>query len=99
MTERTPLAHMIRNARLDRGMSQVEVADRAGVGRTYYAALESGQSTPRKLDTLEKVASALDLDPEALLIAAGGIPQDVTDWLTGQPEHVAQVRALMAEDS
>ncbi len=50
----------VRRARKDRGMSQVELAARAGVGRPWLSELETGKRTA-ELGRALSVLSALDL--------------------------------------
>jgi transcriptional regulator with XRE-family HTH domain len=62
MTVRTAVAKNLRRLRVDRGLSQEELADRAGVDRTYISSLEREQYAAT-IDMLEKLANALSLDP------------------------------------
>jgi len=50
----------VRQARNDRGLSQVELAGRAGVGRPWLSELETGKRTA-ELGRALSVLSALDL--------------------------------------
>lgn len=50
-------------------MSQEEVAERAGVDRTYVSILERGLKSPT-LETLEKICEALGTLPERVIEAA-----------------------------
>ncbi len=50
----------VRRARKDRGLSQVELARRAGVGRPWLSELETGKRTA-ELGRALSVLSALDL--------------------------------------
>lgn len=57
------------NVRLRRqilGVSQEELAERAGFHRTYISQLERGVAN-LTVDNLEKVALALEVDPQLLL--------------------------------
>lgn len=49
------------------GLSQIGVAERAGLDRTEINLLEHGRRVPR-LDTLVKLAGAVDVEPCALLM-------------------------------
>ena len=51
------------------GMSQEEVAERAGVDRTYISILERGLKSPT-LDTMEKICAALGTLPERVIEVA-----------------------------
>jgi transcriptional regulator with XRE-family HTH domain len=50
----------IRNFRLQRGMSQGDIEKRTGLLRCYLSRVENGHTVP-SLETLQKIASALDL--------------------------------------
>jgi transcriptional regulator with XRE-family HTH domain len=49
-----------------RGLTQEQLANRAGVSRPYLARLETARQDP-KLSTLEKIAKALKVKVAALL--------------------------------
>ena len=49
-----------------RGMTQEQLAERAGISRPYLARLETARQDP-KLSTLEKIARALKVDVTKLL--------------------------------
>jgi transcriptional regulator with XRE-family HTH domain len=52
--------------RQELGLSQDDVAKRAGVEQTYISDLEMGKKRPL-IDSLAKLATALDTTPSALL--------------------------------
>jgi len=60
------LASRIKELRLDRGISQEELAHRSGLSRTGMGFLETGKRWPR-LDTLMKVADGLNITVDELL--------------------------------
>jgi transcriptional regulator with XRE-family HTH domain len=60
------LATRIKKLRLDRGISQEELAHRSGLSRTGMGFLETGKRWPR-LDTLLKVADGLNISVDELL--------------------------------
>jgi transcriptional regulator with XRE-family HTH domain len=66
MALRQIFADNLRRARELKGMSQEALADAAGIDRTYVSALERGLYSV-SLDTLEKLASALNVTPSWLL--------------------------------
>lgn len=51
----------IRDIRIAKGMSQVELAEKSGVSRFTIIALESGSLTNTHFSTLFKIAKALDV--------------------------------------
>ncbi len=63
-----PIYQIIR-LRIERGLTQAQLAERAGVTRSIIARLERGQSQPR-LDFLRKVAAALGAKLEIHLVPA-----------------------------
>ena len=62
-------AARLRRLRLERGLTQVELARRAKVAQSYVGRLESARSAPG-IDLVERLADALGVAPEEL--TAGG---------------------------
>ena len=60
------LANRIKELRLDKGISQEELAHRSGLSRTGMGFLETGKRWPR-LDTLMSVANGLEITVDELL--------------------------------
>ena len=58
--------HVLRKLRLQKDLSQEELALRAGLDRAYPSLLESGRRQPT-LTVLIALAKALDITPEDLL--------------------------------
>ncbi len=67
---RLNLGLAVRSERLRRGLSQEELAERAGLDRTYISGLERGTRNPA-LTTQHKVADALGIALADLLALAG----------------------------
>ncbi len=61
------LGQNVRRFRLERGMSQEELAFQAGMKRSYLSDLERGTRNPT-VRALGRLASALGISPERLLI-------------------------------
>ena len=59
-------AFNLRRLRVERGLSQEELAHRTGIDRTYVSHLERLRYNPT-LDMVERLAKALDVEPLALL--------------------------------
>ena len=59
----------LKDTRIDRDLSQVELAEASGVGATYISELERGMSEPT-LAIVERLANALGVEPADMLKAA-----------------------------
>lgn len=59
-------ARNLRAARLAKGLSQEELAHRAGIDRTYISSLERSVYNA-SIDVVDRLACALDLDAAMLL--------------------------------
>ncbi|EOT7807509.1 helix-turn-helix transcriptional regulator [Pseudomonas aeruginosa] len=62
----TIFAANVRRRRLELGLSQEELAEAAGVHRTYVGMLERGGENVT-IYNIERIAQALSLEPAALL--------------------------------
>ncbi len=69
------LGDEIKRIRGERGVSQRTLARKAGVSNTTLAYIEAGETNPRP-DTLKKIAEALNISYEELLIKAGYLSPD-----------------------
>jgi transcriptional regulator with XRE-family HTH domain len=67
---RQALARNLRDLRGERGLSQEELADLAGLHRTFVGAVERCERNI-SLDNIGKLASALGVAPSVLLRGAG----------------------------
>lgn len=56
----------VREARLERGLSQEELAHRAGMHRTAISFIEQAQRSST-LETIERLAKALKVQPSTLI--------------------------------
>ena len=65
------LGQSLRAYRKAKGLSQEEFADVAGVHRTYMGGLERGERNVT-LQTLERLAERLEVDPVELLLGPKG---------------------------
>lgn len=66
MNLRTRVALNIKNERNLQGISQEELAHRAGVSRAYLGRLENCKFSAT-LDLIEKIAKGLKIDPSTLV--------------------------------
>ena len=80
------IQHSVRQARVDLGLSQVQLAEMAGVPRDRLRALENGGNVT--LETLEKIVTHL---PNLRELTIGGVDVEVTGV------NVETLRAAIAE--
>ena len=66
MSLRGILARNLRRLRAERGLSQEELAHRAGVNRNYVGMIEREENAAT-VDTMEQLAAALDVGPIDLI--------------------------------
>ncbi|ABS65833.1 MULTISPECIES: helix-turn-helix domain-containing protein [Xanthobacter] len=66
MEIREVFARNLKAARLAKGLSQEELAHRAGIDRTYISSLERSVYNA-SIDVVDRLACALELDAAALL--------------------------------
>ena len=59
----TSVARRLRRIRLEGGLSQEELAGRAGLNRNYVGMVEREENSPT-IETLEKLAAALQVHPK-----------------------------------
>lgn len=59
-SEDQKLAKILKESREKAGLTQAEVAEKAGIHFNYYARVERGEVTPR-VDIVEKIAQALKI--------------------------------------
>lgn len=65
MKLRRLVAKNLRRLRLKGGLSQEELADRAGLNRNYVGMIEREENAPT-VDALEQISQALGVDPVVL---------------------------------
>lgn len=87
-TSVTTVGQRIREIRKSRNLTQRELADRVGINFTYLSRVENDrlddEQTPRE-ETLQRIAKALDADPDELLLLARRIPDAYRDRILSRP--------------
>ena len=87
----------VRELRKDRGLSQRELADRAGIDFTYLSKIENGRIEPPSEEVIRHVAEELHADVDELIILADKFPSDLAQELK-TPERVKALRRELAGD-
>ncbi len=91
--------HCLRTERIAGGLSLAALAAKLKVTKGYLSRLESGKATP-SAQMVERIAKALDIDPDPLYILAGYLPADVKQILYENPvEAPAVLRDTFSEYS
>lgn len=100
------IGNAIKELRIAKGLSQVELAQVSGVPQQTISAAESGKTVPR-VDTLLALSDALGVSPNDIYRSAGLLPEnsveyvasvlgvsagDVRRILAGEPEGVKMLR-------
>ena len=67
MVDAVLIGKVIQKCRLEKEMSQEVLSGLAGLDRTHYSKIERGLRSPT-IDTLFKIAGALDIPPHQLMI-------------------------------
>jgi len=75
----------LRNLRREAGISQRELANRAGLDFTYISKLENTRLPAPAADTVVVLASALGIPAEELLALTGKIPTAVQQAVSRSP--------------
>ncbi len=84
----------LRRLRKRKKKSQRALADEAGINFTYLSKVENDVPGFSSLaePTLEKLADALDVDPDEMITRAGKIPSDVKRMLVDDFSLVKEIR-------
>lgn len=78
---------VVRELRVGNQLSQEELAEKAGLNRTYFGEVERGVATP-SLVTIAKIASALSVSPSVLIAKSEHLIQE---------EQVCSVELTLAD--
>jgi transcriptional regulator with XRE-family HTH domain len=101
------IGEKIKNARLERGMTQEELGKILGVQKSAIAKYESGRVVNIKRSTLKKISDVLDLRPSELIFEANreeieknnDIITDAVIKMRTDSDFLSLVECLMKLDS
>ncbi|MBI2853275.1 MAG: helix-turn-helix domain-containing protein [Chloroflexi bacterium] len=71
----------LRDLRKRARLSQRALAEKAGIDFTYLSKIETGKMPPPSRDVVLRLAEALDVDRDELLISAGRVPSEMAEVL------------------
>jgi transcriptional regulator with XRE-family HTH domain len=84
----------LRAWRIQKRMSQRELAEKCDIDFTYLSKIENGKLPPPSQAAIIKLAEALEQSSDALLQLASKVPQDVAPIIAKSREAPALLRAI-----
>lgn len=75
----------LRDLRQSAGLSQRELANKAGLDFSYISKVENERVPPPAADTIVKLCEIMGAAPERLLSLTGKMPSDVQQTVSGSP--------------
>lgn len=88
------LGHRIAELRIERGLNKTQLAEMAGLDRTYISKIESGERTNITINVLEALCEALDYPVEDLLADIGVIKEEAVPLEAWQRDLLRVVQSL-----
>ena len=89
----------VRALRIAKGISLRELAEKAGISKTYLSYIERGVHPPPSADKVVKLAEALGESKDRLLKKAGLIDPEVDLWLKYSQEYISPAVRSAASES
>ena len=84
----------LRQLRLDRKINQRDLAAQVGIDFTYLSKIENGRMAPPAAGTIARLAHALDMHADELLLLAHKVPGDIGPMITRSPALPAFLRSI-----
>lgn len=75
---------VLRRFRRAASLSQEQLASRVGVDFTYISKLENGRARPPAEETVRRLCTVLECDPDDLIVASKKIPSDLGQVVTSK---------------
>jgi transcriptional regulator with XRE-family HTH domain len=73
----SPFGRRLRELRKERFLNQKQLAVMVGLDFTYLSKIETGTMPPPTVETIRKLAEALHVPPDELILLAGKFPEDL----------------------
>lgn len=86
MNDAETIGQRIKRERLDRQLTQRDLADAVGVGVPHISKVEAGRENPSD-DLLAKLARVFRVDPDELLLVARRLPAELSEKLAQDPSQ------------
>lgn len=80
----------VKRRRLDKGLSQKELAEAVGIDFGYLSNIERSKVNPPSRDVVLRIAKELEIDKDELLVLARRVPSDIEPIITQGP-HIPRV--------
>lgn len=77
---------ILKDIRRSKNISQRDLANKAGVDFTYISKLENDRLPPPAVETIIKIAEALETPQELLLAISGKVDNETKEAITSSPE-------------
>ena len=84
-----PIGERIKRERLQRSMTQRDLAEAVDVGVPHISKVEAGRENPSD-GLLLKIAAALDCDVDEFMLAARRVPSEMLDRLAADPHQAVE---------
>ena len=84
----TTFGELLREKRRAAGLSQRQLADRAGVDFSYISKLENGRLPAAADDTVVRICAILGCPAEEFFTAAKKLPTELGESLVGEPAAI-----------
>jgi transcriptional regulator with XRE-family HTH domain len=88
---------MIRSLRKARGISQRDLAEKAGIDFTYLSKIENDRMPPPAESTIRAMAEVLQSDADELIRLAGKVPSDLAEYLIREPLAIKFLRSAQGD--
>ncbi len=88
----------IRDYRKQRGMSQRDLAEAAGIDFTYLSKIENNRTPPPSEDVIRAMAEALNVGADELIRSAGNVPSDLAEFLVNDTQAMPFLRSFEKGD-